>query len=113
MTGIRIYIEGGGDGAGGKQALRQGFDEFFRELKREARQKRLAWQSVPCGGRQQAYDQFRHAVDHYRESFVVLLVDSEGPVQDSPWAHLSAQQMPNPSRLSDDQAQFMIQTMEA
>lgn len=82
MTAIAIYVEGGGDTAHQKAELRQGFDAFLGELKTMARTKRLRWQVVCCGGRNQAYDAFIHATRTEPDRLNVLLVDSEGPVPD-------------------------------
>jgi hypothetical protein len=69
-----------------------------------------------CGGRTQAFDKFKNALA-YPESDTVylLLVDSEDPIQLSPWEHL--RQRPDdswqrPKNATDDQVHFMATCME-
>ena len=80
MTGIAIYVEGGGDTAHQKATLRQGLDGLLNEVKSKARVKRLSWKLVPVGGRQAAYDAFINAVRISQDDINVLLVDSEAPI---------------------------------
>ena len=71
---------------------------------------------VACGGREQAYRDFRTTNEKGNEN-AVLLVDSEGPVEDSsPWEHVRKRigdGWERPSGATEDQLQFMVQTMEA
>ncbi len=83
MKSIAIYVEGGGDSTNGKAALRQGFDKLFSVQKDAARNRRLRWKTVLCGGRNATYDAFLHAAkQNSAEDVLVLLVDAEGPVED-------------------------------
>ena len=70
-----------------------------------------------CGGRQQAYDDFCNALNRVvNDRFVVLLVDSEGPVTESsgPWAHLKRRDnWDKPTSATDDNAHLMVQCMES
>ena len=61
MSGVAIYMEGGGDGKDAKAALRQGMDALLQPLKEAARAKALHWKLVPCGGRDKAFRGFRSA----------------------------------------------------
>jgi len=61
VSGVAIYMEGGGDGKGAKAALRQGMDALLRPLKEAARAKALRWKLVPCGARGEAFRGFRRA----------------------------------------------------
>ena len=69
------------------------------------------------GGRQQAYDDFRHALGGSRDDDrVVLLVDSEGPVamDAEPWQHLKNRDgWDKPDGADDGHVHLMVQCMEA
>jgi hypothetical protein len=54
ITEIRIYIEGGGDKKDTKKAIRIGFSEFLKDLRWRAQKKRIRWQIIVCGSRQNA-----------------------------------------------------------
>ncbi|MBI2318833.1 MAG: DUF4276 family protein [Betaproteobacteria bacterium] len=77
MTGIAIYVEGGGDHTDQKAQLRTGFDVLLKAQKDAARARRLHWKLVPCGGRNAAYDAFVAAIRIEPPAINVLLVDSE------------------------------------
>lgn len=77
---FRIYLEGGGDGKKGKDALRRAMDDFLKPLKDKARQNGCAWTLVCCGGRRSAWDKFQNAVRNYPHETAILLVDSETAV---------------------------------
>ena len=72
---------------------------------------------VACGSRRRVYDQFCAAINEAEAgSFIVLLVDSETAVvaSDSPWEHLRKRDnWTQPSAATDDNAQLMVQCMEA
>lgn len=78
MKAIAIYVEGGGNHPGPE--LRVGFDTLLKAQKEAARERKLHWRMVLCGGRQAACDAFLDAVRMEPEVVNVLLVDSEGPV---------------------------------
>ena len=77
MSGIAIYMEGGGDGKENRAALRQGMDAFLQPLKEAARAKALHWKLVCCGTRNEAFQRFRDAVNSRDDAVNVLLVDAE------------------------------------
>ena len=109
---VTVYIEGGGNGRVLRTKCRQGFSDFFRKAGLAGRMPKL----VACGGRDMAYDRFRTAFDGSGEIFVVLLVDSEGPVtqNDGSWAHLRRRDnWQKPTQAMDDNAHLMVQCMEA
>jgi hypothetical protein len=81
MSGIAIYVEGGGDTAEQKAELRQGFDVLFSAVKTQVRAKRLQWKLVCAGSRNQAYDAFINALNTNPNVLNVLLVDSETQVK--------------------------------
>ena len=112
MTGIAIYMEGGGDSPDTKAAIRNGMGEFLREIREQVRRSRQPWKIVPCGGRQAAFDAFMNAQDTTPGTFNVLLVDSEEPVRSDPIQHLQARdgwQMDAEA----DRVHLMTQVMEA
>lgn len=116
MTGVTIYMEGGGNSAGGKRLLRRGMNEFLRELREKVRESRRRWRLVPCGGRQRTYETFANARGHAgKDEIVVLLVDAEAPVTaPTPVEHLRARLGDGWDLRGVDKAQvhLMVQTME-
>ena len=88
MSGIAIYMEGGGDGKENRAALRQGMDTFLQPLKEAARNKALPWKLVCCGPRNEAFKCFIDAVTSSADVVNILLVDAEGPVNQSARDHL-------------------------
>ena len=113
MNSIAIYMEGGGKGKNSKAALRQGMDEFLREIKESARAKKWRWKLVPCGSRNEAFKSFRRADREMKDSTVVLLVDSEGPVLGSPVNHVNGRDRWEVTEISNEILHLMIQTMES
>lgn len=113
MSGVAIYMEGGGNTATTKAALRQGMDTFLVELKNSARDKSLRWKLVCCGGRDLAFKAFRNARSTVDAAIIMLLVDAEGPVNARPCAHLAARDGWNLAGVPDDDVHLMVQTMEA
>ena len=89
-----------------------GFSSFFDKASLAGRMPRV----VACGGRQAAFDKFRTALhSSNEEEFIVLLVDSEGPVAEGrgPWHHLRTQDgWDRPSAASDENAHLMVECME-
>lgn len=115
---VAIYVEGGGDTASTLKPFRQGMSAFLAPIVKAARQKRIQWRVVACGGRQQAYDKFVDALENEPEVWNVLLVDSEDPVDDGvlPWTHLRARQgdkWDHPAGADEEQCQLMVCCMEA
>jgi len=113
VSGVAIYMEGGGDGKDTKAALRQGMDAFLTPLKDKARAKSWRWKVVCCGGRTAAFDGFRNAIRSGDDAIVALLVDAEAPVNSSSRVHLQSREGWNLAFCSDDVVHLMVQTMEA
>lgn len=114
VSEIRIYVEGGGDASDGKAAIREGFNQFLSPLRELAKQKRIRWKIIACGGRDAAFDGFKTALRQHSEAFNVLLVDAEGPVHSSPWEHLATRDgWKTPEGCSDEHCHLMVQTVEA
>ena len=112
MSGVAIYMEGGGDGRDTKAALRQGMDVFLTPLKDAVRAKSWRWKLVCCGGRNAAFDGFRNAVLMGDDAIVALLVDAEAPVNGPARAHLRSRDGWDLAFTSDDVVHLMVQTME-
>lgn len=113
MTEIRIYIEGGGDGKNTKAPIRQGFSEFFKDLVKIARSNQIKWNIVLCGSRNNAYRDFKNALENHPNAFIVLLVDSEAPVNKTPWQHLKMRDNWDSPNVDDTHCHLMVQSMEA
>ena len=120
MVKVKIYVEGGGDRR--KELIsecRRGFSEFFKKAGFKGSMPRI----IPCGGRKEAYNDFRTAIEAVGPNeFIVLLVDSEDPVEDlvadqiDPWIHLKSREgdkWAKPDSAGQDNAHLMVQCMEA
>ena len=112
MSGIAIYMEGGGKGHSTKAALRQGMDAFLQPLKDAARKKELHWKLVCCGPRNEAFQRFQSAVNNRDDAVNVLLVDAEGPVNQAPRRHLRDRDGWDLSFTGENTVHLMVQTME-
>lgn len=117
MTGIAIYIEGGGDSRDGKAQLRQGFEVLLEPQKSAARIRRLRWKLVLCGGRNATFDAFQHATATAVSEIVVLLVDAESPVATATppgrVAHLKTRDGWPLEAIIPERVHLMTQCMEA
>lgn len=116
MTGVTIYMEGGGDYQDGKAQLRQGMDAFLIDLKSKVREKRWKWKMTPCGGRQNAHDAFQNARNYPRDGeIIILLVDAEAPVTAATRAeHLRMRKGDgwDLTGVHEETIHLMVQTME-
>ena len=110
---VKVYVEGGGDGKSLRTKCRRGFSSFFAKANLTGRMPQI----IACGGRDTAFDKFRTALrSRNAEDFIVLLVDSEGPVADGPgpWLHLGTRDgWERPDEAADENAHLMVQCMEA
>jgi len=110
---VKIYVEGGGVGDPSLTKCRKGFRTFFERMLRGKGRVEV----VACGGRSEAFKKFTRAHQGViRGDYVILLVDSEEPVENdcSPWDHLRANDnWEKPKTAEDDQAHLMVQCMEA
>lgn len=109
---VRVYVEGGGTQANVQARCRRGFAEFFKKLLGSGPQPAV----IACGARNAAFGRFVSAIGQHPEAFVILLVDSEGPVASGhgPWQHLRQQDgWRPPAGTVDDQAHLMVQCMES
>ena len=107
---IRVFVEGGGDQRRTQTACRKAFHILFEKLLGD----RPSPAITACGGRDEAYRDFRRSLDRNPATLAVLLVDSEGPVAagNSPATHLRGRDgwtAPTP----EEQVHLMVQCMEA
>ena len=110
---VRVYVEGAGDykHSDNATACRRGFQELFAKLGLPERRLRV----IACGSRRQTFNDFRKAALEDPTDFVILLVDSEGPVDvPNSWTHLHGKDgWQCPAGVIEDQAHLMVQCMEA
>ncbi|MGO9271694.1 MAG: DUF4276 family protein [Terriglobia bacterium] len=104
---MRVYVEGG---SRVESACRQGFRTLFEKITGGGGVIIMA-----SGGRAKAFQDFCDALRDYKGELVLLLVDSERPVETDPWAHLGAKpdNWAKPASATDDQAHLMVEAMEA
>ena len=112
-------MEGGGNKAADSHC-RQAFHTLLEKAGFKERLPRV----IPCGGRDQAFDDFTTALNGHSSHYPILLVDSEDPVAeanqlpDNPsgaWQHLASRHtdsLHRPDGALDDQAQLMVTAME-
>ncbi len=112
MVTVTVYVEGGGQSKALKTKCRAGFRKFFEKAKLVGQMPSV----IACGGRDSAVKDFRNALRRLKSGQVaLLLVDSEGPVQEgiTPWQHLkSRDKWDRPDGAQEDQAHLMVQCME-
>ena len=119
MVKVKIYFEGGGKSKEQKVRCREG----FRKLLGKSGYKGRMPQTIPCGGRQQAYNDFRTALSvHSRRNITpILLVDSEDPLSELveepddnfAWTHLNNRDnWDQPPGVGNEQVLLMATCME-
>ena len=111
MKENRIYVEGGGTTSALKTRCREGFRKLLGNSGFEGKMPRI----VPCGSRNEAYDDFKTAHAQGKDGYVALLVDSEDPVKDpeDTWRHLNERDgWARPAEVRDEQALLMTTCME-
>ncbi len=113
---IRVYVEGGGP-PGNTDVhirLRRGFKSFVQKDASLGDQVKSKISFISCGGRGDAFNDFQRARRSNPDCIIILLVDSECPVEHSnPWLHLEKYDRWDISGLEDVQCQLMVQNMEA
>lgn len=117
MKGVAVYVEGGGSSVGTRSQLRQGLNALLAPQIAEARRRHVAWRTVLCGPRAEAFKMFDVATKSDRDEFVVLLVDAESAVaaqtDEGRVEHLRAQDGWMFDGVSPDRVHLMTQCMEA
>ena len=105
---VYLYVEGGGGSGEEHIRCREGFRKLLEKAGFTGRMPRI----VAAGGRGAAFDKFKTALQD-SDKIAVLLLDSEEPVMQTPWAHLQARDgWERPAAAVDEQAQFMVTCME-
>ena len=106
-------MEGGGDSAGSKAELRRGMDVFLTEIKDACRTRAWHWKLVCCGSRDEAHKYFENERANGDAGIVVLLVDSEAPVDIEPADHLvKRDRWDDLHGIDGEMIHLMVQTME-
>lgn len=117
MTGIALYVEGGGDSEAQKSRLRDGLDEALSPQKNAARLRKILWKTVRCGGRNATFHAFANATEKQTADYVLLVVDAEKPVVDNTpsgrLVHLKACDGWNFESVDESRVHLMTQCMEA
>ena len=113
MSGVTIYMEGGGRGPDTRAALRRGMDALLAPVKQAARDKSLRWKLICCGPRDEALRGFRNAARNGEAAIVLLLVDAEGPVATGSREHLHTRDGWDLRGVDAQSVHLMVQTMEA
>lgn len=106
-------MEGGGDSNNGRAALRRGMDEFLKELKQAARNRRWGWKLACVGSRDNAFRAFRNATERCDGGVVILLVDAEDAVREAPREHLHRRDGWEMGFAQETSVHLMVETMEA
>jgi hypothetical protein len=112
---VVVYVEGGGNHRKTLDDCRRGFGRLFENA---AQADNSRPKVIACGGRSSAFHDFRRDLAAGKEGFLILLVDSEGPVPANVtgWEHLGARMgdaWQRPAGTTDDQVQLMVQCMES
>ena len=109
MVSLLVFVEGGGNTRALNTSCRSGFREFIENAGLAGSMPRI----VPCGSRENAYDDFRTA--HAAGEAAMLLVDAESPATaPDPWQHLnSTDNWGRPAVATDGQCHLMVQVMES
>lgn len=110
----KLFVEGGGDNDALKTQCRRGFGKLLEKVGLQGRKPRI----VPCGGRNNAFDQFCTALARARPDDVfILLVDAEAPISTgtSPWDHVKNRPgdgWEKPKDATEDHLHLMVECME-
>lgn len=111
---VRVYVEGGGTYRGDQKPLREAFTNLLGRVVKGLSKPRV----IACGGRGNAFHEFKIALRSHKDALCLLLVDSEGPVKPEadPWTHVHERRgdgWERPAAVKEDQLHFMVQMMEA
>lgn len=114
LSGIRVYVEGGGDVRASQSDIKKGFANLFRRACPDLPAPKV----IACGGRSEAFRDFEIAIAEHADELCLLLVDSESPVAEGvkPWTHVgqrAGDRWKRPEGAHDDHLHFMAQAMES
>lgn len=107
---VKIYIEGGGESKSLHIKCREAFRKLIERMGFTGRMPA----TKACGSRNAAYEDFKIALrTASADEYPLLLVDSEGPVSESPWQHLhTSDGWSRPEGAGEAQVSLMVQCME-
>jgi hypothetical protein len=113
---VSIYLEGGGDTSAQKSRCREGFNKLLTKYNFF---KGNMPQLIACGGRGNAFKQFKNALHKTdpKTMFITMWIDSEDPVSDieKTWLHLKNRKgddWDKPDNATDEHVLFMTTCME-
>ena len=109
MSGVAIYIEGGGQSKETRAQLRIGMTQFLRSLRDRRGPRQLRFKVVACGGRDDTWRGFSNASV---ETSNFLLVDSETRVVDPVPIHLARHDRWDVAATASHSLHLMVQVME-
>lgn len=114
FSAVWVFVEGGGSSRDEQAEIRKSFSRLFEKALGRRSKPRV----IACGGRNQAFKDWKIALKSEPRTCCLLLVDSEGPVSHGvgPWEHVRARKgdgWEKPDGATDEQLHFMVQTMEA
>lgn len=118
VEGIRIYIEGDKKSKNSNISLREGFSNFFNDLRDKAREKHIRFDVILGGNSAETFKDFLRGVKSHPNSFVTFLIDSDDEVseEDTPKSFLQKQEKSKNwewKNVGDEQCQLMVQIMES
>lgn len=111
VSKVTIFVEGGGETSFLKRRCSEGFHDLLTKAGFTGRLPRI----VPCGSRNNAFDDFQTAHNQSKQAYVALLVDSEDPIADieQTWQHLTMRDgWTRPDGAAEDQVFLMTTCME-
>jgi hypothetical protein len=109
---VRIFVEGGGNDPNTLTLCRRGFGDYCNRLSPSGR----TFKILACGGRDQAFRDFKNALKHANgDDVFALLVDSEGPIPAGlrPKEYLAKRDSWSFQGLDSGYVFLMVQAMEA
>lgn len=111
VNAIKIFVEGG---SFGKDVVffRQGFSKFISKLVATSHEQ-LQPKIIPCGSRGETYKAFRRALRDEPEIYHILLLDSEKPVSEEAWKHLSIYDRWKLTDGDNEHCHLMVEMMES
>jgi Domain of unknown function (DUF4276) len=118
VEGIRIYVEGDAKRKGkySQTSLRQGFHEFFKDLREQAKAKRVRFDIILGGNKSETFKDFQRGIKSHQGSFVSFLIDSDNEIGENETAK-SFLEKQNKSwswkNVTEDQCHLMVQIMES
>lgn len=119
MKSILIFIEGEGGGREGSSkrqhldgAFRESWRQFLQPLADLAKNRRIRFRCVSGGSGATTFDKFAKPLPEQAGALRILLIDSEGPVNDvaRPWGALP--QLTRPQWATDGHCYLIVQCVE-